>query len=336
MDAMKKRLDGMQDGMQDGSTLDGGAVTPVIRPMPLGRMLAEIDSTYGSVAAAKGLRWAVDPGCADLAVQSDPTLLGRVLRNLVENAIRHTQVGTVQVRCRCDGDRVILQVADTGPGIPPEHLERAWEEAHPVGNPERDRPQGPGLGLAIVRRLAHRLDHPVTVQSRIGQGSMFSVDLPVAPADSATRAPPAEPVRGRPGDDGPAPAGETAATAPLVLLVDDDAIVLLGLQATFEAWGYRVLAASTGDQGLEQLARAGRAPDLVVSDYRLRRGETGTQVVARIRAAMGPHIPALLLTGETGGELTAVAAGAGLSLVHKPVSPRQLAHAVQAILPKAA
>ncbi|HSV29842.1 MAG TPA: ATP-binding protein, partial [Candidatus Omnitrophota bacterium] len=209
---------------------------------------------------------------------------------------------------------VTITVEDTGIGIPAEHLERIWEEFHQVGNTERDRGQGIGLGLAIVRRLAGLLNHPVEVQSVPGQGSSFRVTVPLG------QALPAASTEARPGAE---------AGGRLVLLVDDDAMVLLGLQTLFRNWGYRVMIAGSGDQALEQLNRTGEAPDMVVSDYRLRGGEVGTDVILRIRRRLGVAIPGIVLTGEAGREAELKAAELGLGFIHKPVTARQLSAALE-------
>lgn len=159
--------------------------------------------------------------CQSAMVRSDPVLLGRLVRNLVENALRYTDKGSVEVACVPLDGKVRLDIRDTGIGIAPEHLGRIWEEFHQVGNQERDRQQGLGLGLAIVRRLAGLLGHKVEVRSEPGRGSVFSVEMEsvverMEEAPVRTALPAREDVEGR---------------GRLAVLVDDDAIVLMGLQA---------------------------------------------------------------------------------------------------------
>ena len=120
------------------------------------------------------------------------------------------------------------------------------------------------------------------------------------------------------------------------MVVDDDAIVLLGLETIFREWGYEVLVAGSAQKAVEGLSRMGRRPDLIVADYRLREGQFGTDAVARIRALYGdpgkPPIPGLILTGETGPDCERDAAAHGLGIIHKPVTPRQLSHALGELL----
>ncbi len=250
------------DSLLDVARLETGRIAPQVAVFPMADLVAHLDASFGALAAEQGLGWRVPPACAAVSVRSDPTLLGRMLRNLVENALRYTQAGEVWLECRTDGPLVWIEVHDTGFGIAPEHLERIWEEFHQVANPQRDRSQGLGLGLAIVRRLASLLGHEVRVRSAPGRGSVFAVGVPLAPVESAPRAsrPPGTPVQS---------AATHGARRPLVLVVDDEAIVLQALTMTLLDLGYEVLSAGSSDEAMRELREAGRAPDMVLADYRL-------------------------------------------------------------------
>lgn len=303
LDAMK----GLLDSLLDVSRLDSGAVTPKLEAFPATEIIDAIDAAYAPLAAGKGLEWRVES--CDRTVRSDRTLLARLVRNLVDNALRYTVSGMIRLRCREEDGRLAIEVQDTGIGIPGEHLERIFEEFHQVGNPERDRALGLGLGLAIVRRLSLLLDHPVEVRSVQGRGSAFRVLVPLAEARPAAAEAPAERPDGR---------GRFA------VLVDDDAVVLLGLRTVLVDWGYDVLAAGSADQAMERLAAQDRRPDLLIADYRLREGRVGTEVVRRVRERYGADLPAVILTGETGADSLRDAAAHGVPVIHKPVTPRQL------------
>ncbi|ANC91590.1 hybrid sensor histidine kinase/response regulator [Azospirillum humicireducens] len=306
LDTMK----GLLDGLLEVSRLEAGVVTPVLDTFAAGEITDALDSAYAGQATAKGLVWRVQ-GC-DAVLRTDRGLLMQLLRNLVDNALRYTEAGAIRIRCRVDGERLAIEVQDTGIGIPPEHLDRIFEEFHQVGNPERDRLRGLGLGLAIVRRLSQLLDHPVQVRSVQGQGSAFRVLVPLAPARLIpTRA---GGVDRRPVIDRPR----------LAVLVDDDAVVLLGLQTVLTEWGFRVVAADGADRAMDRLEALDRAPDIVIADYRLREGRVGTEVIRRVRERYGAEIPALILTGETGIDTLADVSAHGVAMLHKPVTPRQL------------
>lgn len=303
-------LKALLDSLLDVSRLDAGVINPEVGTVLLGEVISDIEAAFAPVARAKGLSLRVEPSCA-VTVRSDPMLLGRMIRNLVENAMRYTERGEILIGCTVADATVRVEVADTGIGIPPDHLERIFEEFHQVGNIERDRSQGLGLGLAIVRRLSKLLDHPVWVRSEIGRGSVFAVDLPLGLSEAITAAQPCAPT----------PSAKSGLCA---LVVDDDVMVLTGLQVVLEGWGYEVLIAGSGDEALERLQEACRTPDVVIVDYRLREGEIGTNVVRRVRDFVGHTVPGVLLTGETGSEFQHEAATNDLGLAHKPVTPRQL------------
>jgi PAS domain S-box-containing protein len=309
-------LKDLLDSLLDVSKLDAGAIRPEIAAVALGPLVEDIVASYTPIAAAKGLMVSAAPSC-DLVICTDRTLLGRIVRNLVENAIRYTAHGKVHLGCHRVGDSVRIDVADTGIGIPPEHLERIWEEFHQVGNPERDRSQGLGLGLAIVRRLARLLGHAVEVRSNPGEGSVFSVRVPLAAAGHPMPAAAAE----------DAMANATAGHGRLALAVDDDAIVLMGLEDILVDAGYEVLSAMSAAEAVQLLKQAGRIPDIVVSDYRLRDGQVGTECIRHIRAFLGRAVPGIILTGETGPAAVSDIAAHGLGMAHKPITAHQM-HAV--------
>ncbi|WP_247887060.1 ATP-binding protein [Azospirillum sp. SYSU D00513] len=306
LDALKELL----DSLLDVSRLDAGTIEPALEDFSAGTLVDTVGAAYKGIAEAKGL--ALEVRLCDAVVRSDRTLLARMLRNLVENAVRYTEAGTVRIACQAEGGRLRILVTDTGIGIPSEHLSRIWEEFHQVANSERDRNQGLGLGLAIVRRLSRLLDHPVEVRSEAGKGSEFSIAVPLGSIA-------AEPVGTEDPYTVPRPGPHRFA-----VVVDDDTMVLLGLTAILESWGYTVVTATSAEAAVERLAGSGERPDIILSDYRLPHG-SGTQTILRIRDLCGVAIPGILLTGETGPEVAREAAANGLHLVHKPVTPRQLA-----------
>jgi PAS domain S-box-containing protein len=312
-------LKDLLDGLLDVSRLDSGAVLPDLADFPLGPLLDDIGDAYAPVAEGKGLDFSVDASCRAAAVRSDRLLLGRMLRNLVENAIRYTERGHVRIACEAGEDEVRIEVHDSGIGIPAEHLGTVFEEFHQVGNPGRDRNQGLGLGLAIVRRLSALLGHPVAVRSTPGSGSTFRVAIRRA----------AMPAEALPAQH---QAIEASGEGRLAVLVDDDEIVLSGLAEILREWCFDVVAARSPDEALAGLGAAGRPPDLVIADYRLGGGEVGTEAVARIRKHVGLAVPGIVLTGEIGPACERDAATLGLEVVHKPTTPRRLHDAVQRLL----
>jgi PAS domain S-box-containing protein len=303
-------LKALLDGLLDVSKLDAGMVEPEITDFPVAAVLDEIAASYAPLAAAEGLDWRVEP-CPD-RVRSDMTLLGRVLRNLVENAVRYTQSGHIHIACRRVEDRLRIEVEDTGIGIPPEQLDRIYDEFHQVGNQARDRRQGLGLGLAIVRRIADLLGHRIETRSRLGEGSTFSIDLPLGAEEPAR---PPEREDACPGQDG---------RGRLAVVVDDDAMVLDSLWAILTEWGYETLTATDAGQAVAEVREMGRRPDIVIADYRLADGRTGVEAISAVRALFDRPIPGVILTGETDLAFLPTAAGHDMGIAHKPVTPRQL------------
>ncbi|AWK88163.1 PAS domain S-box protein [Azospirillum thermophilum] len=309
-------LKGLLDSLLDVSKLDAGLVKPQIEEFPLGLVLEELDAAYKPVADRQGLGWSI-AGC-DGTVRSDRVLLARLLRNLVENALRYTQEGAIAIRCRVDGADLLIEVEDTGIGIPADQRDQIFEEFVQVGNIERNRQQGLGLGLAIVRRLARLLGCRIDLHSEVGKGSVFCVRVPRGAG--ARRPPPSN-----------SDAGLKIRSGLLVLVIDDEILVLLGLQAILREWGCGVITATGAAQAVERLRGLDRGPDLILADYRLGGGRLGTEAVEQVRAACGRPVPAILLTGETGTEALREAASKGLRILHKPVTARLLVEALNTL-----
>ena len=325
LDRLQQGLDTLKDlldSLLDISRLDAGIVAPQLDEFAAADLIGELTAAYAPVAEAKGLTWQAIP-CTGI-VRSDRVLLGRMLRNLVENAVRYTEQGWIRVECIQQGARLRIEVHDTGIGIAAEQQGRIFEEFHQVGNSERDRDQGLGLGLAIVRRLSRLLDHPVEVASHPGRGSVFSIVVPLVrhrePAALPRPVPP------------PAVVEEAPPDRRFAVVVEDDAIVMMGLATMLGEWGFDVLTAGSTDQALARLRAVERAPDIVLVDYRLRQGRVGTEAVVGVREMFGKPVPGVIITGEIGPEPQRDAARHGLGLIHKPVTPRLLEGALAAYL----
>ncbi|MGE5477234.1 MAG: NahK/ErcS family hybrid sensor histidine kinase/response regulator [Bacteroidales bacterium] len=318
LDDLQTSLEGLNvllDSLLDVSKLDAGLIVPKLTTFSVGAVLDRLAADFAPVAREKGLRLRVVP--SSLTVRSDPALLARIVQNLVANAVRYTTRGSVLLGCRRQGDMVAIQVWDTGIGIPPERTKDIFEEFTQLGNPERDRSQGLGLGLAIVDRLARLLDHGVTVTSVPGRGSMFSVRVPVSTAGTM-----AQPNRGR-------TAAAIGESGRLVVLIDDEPFVLKGLSLVLQDWGYRVLAAASEAEAMEKLAALHTPPSIILADYRLREGRTGAEAVAHIRDHYAAAIPSIIITGDTAPERLREAEASGFAILHKPIQPPQLREALR-------
>lgn len=178
LDAMKMML----DAMLDISRFDAGVVQPRIEQFSIGEAFERLTASFEPLAAGKGLQWKASHG--DEVVRTDRLLLERLLRNLAENAIRYTNSGKVEIDTQRIGGYLRIEVRDTGIGIAEDQMALIWEEYHQVGNLERNRAQGLGLGLSIVRRIAGLLGYRVTVVSSVGHGSVFSIEVPLSQVPS--------------------------------------------------------------------------------------------------------------------------------------------------------
>jgi signal transduction histidine kinase len=255
-------------------------------------------------------------GCASnvsggAAVFSDPVLLERMLRNLISNAIRYTDSGSVQVKMRQIDGNIWLDVADTGIGISPETMPHIFEEYYQADNPHRDRRKGLGLGLAIVRRIENILGCRVVVRSVPGAGSSFAFAVPAG--DTALLVNPFAISHSNHDLKGV-----------VVALVEDDQDIREFAAKLMEQWGCRVFAGDIGDDVMRKLDIAGVSPGLLVCDYRLPHGMTATLVIRRMRELWGNDLPALVLTGDTATETLHEIHSCGAMLLHKPISPARL------------
>ena len=312
VDESVRAMQDLLDDLLDVSRLDAGAVVVNLRPVAVGAVLQLVAKALEPLAAEKGLRLKVRPTSA--WVLTDGVLLHRMVMNLVHNALRYTDAGSVLVACRisADGQVARLEVWDSGVGISLEHQTDIFREFYQVGNSGRDRAYGLGLGLNIVQRSAALLGHQLRVRSAPGRGSRFSISLPRAePTGVATEA----------------ATNEAAAIVSLegtrVLLIEDDAFARTAVVELLESWGCTVFA---GHTALAAMAAHEQHADwdVILSDYRLSAGDNGLLAIERLRAYAGRDVPAGLMSGDTDSALMQAAKQANLPLLHKPVRPAKL------------
>lgn len=290
------------DGLLDISKLDAGVITVDRRAVKIRDLLRQHAAEVQGLAAAKGI--GLDLLCStDAYVDTDAALLTRILRNLTQNAIKFTDEGSITIKADATADHVTLTVLDTGHGIALDQQEKVFQEFYQIGNPERDREQGLGLGLSIVRRLVDLLGITIRMESAPGEGSKFVLELPIADAALATAPVPA--------------AKETAAAFNLcVLVIDDEKNVRTSLRILLEELGCTCLEASGTEQAIEQVALV--RPDLVLADFRLRGTDSGLLAIAAVQKRW-PGAPAVLVSGDTAPDRLQEAQYAGIALLHKPL-----------------
>lgn len=316
VDSVEESVRAMQDlldDLLDVSRLDAGAVTVTLRPVALQSVLKLVQTALQPLATEKGLRLRFRP--TSLWVMTDAMLLHRIVMNLVHNALRYTDIGTVLVACRRagDGQQVRLEVWDSGVGISHEHQQDIFKEFYQIGNTGRDRAYGLGLGLNIAERSASLLGHPLDLRSALGRGSRFAITLPLTEASNpdVVAAGAVEPV----------PLVTLAGTR--VLLIEDDASARAAVTGLLESWGCTVYSGRTTLAAMSVHDRHSDW-DVIVSDYRLADGDNGLLAIERLRAYAGRNIPACLMSGDTDSTLMQAAKDANLALLHKPVRPAKL------------
>lgn len=301
-------LEGLFSGLLDVSRLEAGVITPAREPVSLATLFARLEPVFRPIAAEKGLT--LELPAAPLFVDSDPVLLEQIVSNLIANALRYTERGAVTVATAEADSQVRITVRDTGVGIAAGDLSRIFDDFVQLGNPERDRRKGMGLGLTICRRAAELLETEIDVVSAPGRGSTFSLRLPVAQAPDAA----------------PAPALSLAAD-PLegltLLFVDDDADVREALVRLVRQWGVVVDEAAEAQAALARLG-AGARYRAVLCDYRLGESDGLTLVGEILARHPGPAPAVWLVTGDLDPELMARAQAAGIPLLHKPLKAAQL------------
>jgi signal transduction histidine kinase/CheY-like chemotaxis protein len=311
-------LEGLFSELLDITKIDTGGVEVNPRQFALADVFRRLKLHFEPTAFEKGLalRFRGDRYFAF----ADPVLVERVLRNLVSNAIRYTEDGSVLVAARRRGDKVLLQVWDTGVGIREHDQERIFEEFYQVPDPgvalDSHQRKGLGLGLSIVKRLAGLMDAPLTLRSRAGHGSVFTMEVPLG-----------RELRGPEAAGKPRVALGLTLDHRFIVIVEDDPAVRSGLEVLLKSWGASVLtfesvAACLGWSRVADPAQ--RPPDLVIADYRLESGHTGVEAIVGLRYRFGAQLPAIMVTGSMMSGFEKEAQEHDFHLLLKPVVPNKL------------
>lgn len=309
-------LKGLLDALLDISKLDAGVVKVHKESFQLQEIFERIAIDFAPVAAEKNIQLHIVPTSA--VIYSDPTLVERILRNLVSNAINYTRNGGVLVGLKHCGPHYEARVYDTGIGIPKHEQENIFQEFHQLANPERDREKGIGLGLSIVRRLLALLDETITVHSTPGKGTAIGVSL--------KRSNGSAPITNK---DYPAPDIPRGA---IILIIEDDEEVCRSMRTFLDGLGCVVLTADSEDEALRILLREQMEPNLIISDYRLRNEQNGVAAAEAVLTYLGKTLPVMIITGDTAPERIREANSHGYRLLHKPLAPKEFALTVAQML----
>jgi PAS domain S-box-containing protein len=307
------------NALLDISKIESGAIIPESTDFKVAALFNELRMEFSSIAESKALQLVIEP-CNDTAY-SDPSLVQQILRNLVSNAIKYTHEGLVRLCCVQETGLVRIQVLDTGVGIPPDQLSNIYDEFYQVKIPTNISRDGYGLGLSIVRRLVKLLALELDVRSEVGKGSVFSLLIPSihdhdVTTDRVSITPPSVPV----------PTVEAR-----VLLVEDNTSLRLALKRLLRLKGYHVTDVDSLTEALRHV-RDGNSTDLLICDYHLRNGETGSEVVAGLRQIIGTHLRALIITGDTSSAIKELPRDPHLRIASKPLDSEELLTLVRALL----
>jgi signal transduction histidine kinase len=320
IDQIVRSLGSLLHGLLDLSRLSTGHYTLERRTLSLDKVIGGVCAEFERAAAAQGLALIVNVTPAQTI--GDPLAIARIARNLLDNALKYTEHGSIKISvCVADTSAerpVVLAVEDTGKGIPASEHARIFEEFYQLDNPGRDRSKGVGLGLTIVQRLCELSGAVVSVRSEPGQGTCFRVEFP-----SVVAAPePSEAKRTAPAD--------ISLKGVRVCLVDDEMDILKSMGHLLKAWG---MESFTTDSvaGAEKIFRERGKPDLLITDLRLGKGEHGAALATRMRKQFG-GFPVLIITGETTSAALREATERGFKLLQKPVVAETLREAIVAEL----
>lgn len=306
-------------GILDISKLDANAVPVTFEPIRVHDLFKTLQIDFSAEAEEKELELVfVNSSCQ---VLSDGVQLERILRNLISNALRYTQKGRILVGCRRLNGNLTFHVFDTGIGIAKQNQKKVFEEFRQVGNPERDRRKGLGLGLAICERISQLLQTEIQLFSQEGKGSVFSFSLPLVDIEFLE-------------NDVNIVKDESSLEGRCILFIEDEIDVQIATKYMLEAWGCEALAAASITEALVLCAQHTQTPDMIIADYRLRENETGLQAIMEIRRYYKMNIPAVVLSGDTAAELICELERHGLTLLNKPLLPQSLRDCLFKMIPR--
>ncbi|SMF42834.1 Na+/proline symporter [Xaviernesmea oryzae] len=308
IDSALESVEAILGAVLDISRLDTGAMKPRLTSVPLEDLFKRIETDYAPMAREKNLKFIVMP--TSLRVRSDTNLLRRLVQNLVSNAIKYTIDGKVLVGARRRGDRVIIEVLDSGIGIPPSKFRTVFKEFARLDEGARTA-GGLGLGLSIVDRISRVLNHPVQLASTPGHGTAFRVEIPmdvaasqaVRDADQPERRKRSQPLNGL-----------------RVLCIDNEPRILEGMALLITGWGCTVGQADSIAALDDIIARREPPPEIIIADYHLDDGD-GIEAILKLRAKYQADIPALIITADRTPEVRAEAERHDIGVQHKPVRP---------------
>ena len=308
------------NALLDVSELEVGAIKPRFESFSVNNMLISIFQSFLPLAKDKGLNFRVVP--SSLYVRSDPALLERILGNFMSNAIRYTNKGSVLIGCRKRGDKVVIEVWDTGCGISDDQMSLIYEDFYQIENKERDRGKGLGLGLALAKRLSESLEHKIVSKSTFGSGSCFSVLVNIGEKTVDE-------------NQDESFMNIMNLSGANILLVEDDMDVLKATKQLLESWGCKVKTARNKDEVMNLIKENPYDnPDIILADNRLPGDASGIDITYLIQEKLQVSIPCVIMTGDVERNHVQSIIDQGFPVLLKPIQPAKframLSHLIQA------
>lgn len=290
--------------LREISRLGSGKERPKRENFSIDSLLRPLSGEAGALAHKQGLEFRWVP--SSVWVFSDSHLLRRVLQNFISNALRYTREGKVLLGCRRHKHSLVVEVWDTGPGIAEVDRQRVFGEFERLNNSSAGN-QGLGLGLSIAQRISHLLGHVIEMDSVPGKGSVFRISVALGQEQEQARV---------------KPVTDSRLSGLSVLCIDNEAVILAGMQSLLEQWGCEVVVASDLREALSLWPTA-TAPDLVLADFHLNE-ETGLDVLEALRYHWQQPLPAIVISADNSDEMRDQVQQAGCLFLAKPVQPAAL------------
>lgn len=311
VDGMARSLDTMSSilsSLLDVNRLEAGNLCPSKSNFAIKEIFDSLATDFSGPIVERGLQWRMVP--SSLLVRSDMRMLETMIRNLLSNALRYTDRGRILLGCRRVGDKVRIEVWDSGIGITQDQLPHIFQEYY-QGLPDGDR-GGLGLGLAIVRRLGEMLDHPIVARSTPGKGTVITIEVPRGDGDGESR------------ERAHKPRYERDDFRGSILVVEDEASVRASISRLLRARGIEAVVVATADDALARVRQQEIRPDLLLCDYNLQGSTSGVTTIGDLRAALGRNVPAIVMTGDIRSEIVAPIRAQGILVLLKPFSADEL------------
>ena len=316
LDLAISNLNTMFTDLLDVSKLESRIENVRFAPVYVKPLLERLYKEFSVVAQNKGLELRLH--ASDLIIESNDTMLERMVRNLLSNAIRYTRQGGVLLACRKHAGNVSIEVWDTGPGIPNEKMNIIFDQFVQLDN-RNEQSQGLGLGLSIIKRLNDLMEHQLSVESRIGRGTVFKVSAPVY--IKRKRRVTAQPMPKMDMENPPAELKQNLS----IVLIDDDPSIRESMEALLLSWGIKVVSFDSVNAIWDYYSEHGVGQaDLIISDFQLSRTETAFDAIAILRLNLEGQVPVLLITGASDENILDDIKGSGYPYLKKPVKPAKL------------